>query len=171
MISFTSFFLSPSGITGLHDNLFSLSRFVHSSPCCTAVAMGFSSVSAQPPMLSHCPTGFYGLHSSVISWYPDCSPAFVEMLWNSPSAGSHQCGVKRAHHSSALGQAVLCKPPRIVLVGFTAISHCKLMPIFLLAVLPQVVFFMFCLILLLCRYLLVISHLCSGLFCPRNAML
>lgn len=169
MISFISFFHFPSGITGLHDNLFSLSRFVHSSPCCTAVAMGFSSLSAQSLVFCHCPTGFYGLHSSVISWCPDCSPAFVEVLWNPPHAGSHLCGVKRAHHPPALEQAVLCEPQNCL--GW---FYCNI-PLQTDAHFSACSFasrsFMFCLILLLCRYLVAISCLHSGLLFPRNARL
>lgn len=152
-----------SGITGLHDNLFSLSRFVRSSPWCSH---GLFSLSAQPPMLSHCPTGFmvYILLSLAdVQIVPLLFGGALESLTcRFPSMWS-----EKDPFSPALGQAVLCKSLRILLDGFTAIPIANWCPFFCLLFCPK----KFCLILLLCRYLLVISCWRSGWFFPRNAML
>lgn len=110
-----------------------------------------------------------GLHSSVVSLSRFFHCSWWVTLKSPQSVSSHQYCVKKDRHIPVLWQAVLCKSSKIVLAGFTAISHCKLISSFLLAVFPQegFFFFMFCFILLLCKYFLVIQYLCSGLFFPR----
>lgn len=115
-----------------------------------AVDIGFPQCEPYLPSSVTAELDFMGLHSSVISLSRFFHCSCWVTLKSPQSVSSHQYCVKKDRHIPVLWQAVLCKSSKIVLAGFTAISHCKLISSFLLAVFPQEGFFFLCFVLFYC---------------------